>query len=287
VRCACIDVGSNTTRLLVADTVADGIQDVLNERVFTLIGRSVGDSGRIPPEKLEETAAVVADQAERARSLGVDRIRVVATAAIRCAHNARDLVGAIERQAGLPLDVLEGEEEARLAIRGAASAAGVVGTLAVIDVGGGSTEIAIGSGDGRVVHAESIPVGSSLLAERHLSADPPAAHELEAVREDIARAFARFEPPAVDHAVAVGGSASSLLHLGEPELGSMELARALDTLCAEPAETFASRVALDPIRVRLLPAGVLVLTELTGRLAQPLRICGGGLREGAILEMSG
>jgi exopolyphosphatase/pppGpp-phosphohydrolase len=67
----------------------------------------------------------------------------------------------------------------------------------------------------------------------------------------------------------------------------MELARALDTLCAEPAETFASRVALDPIRVRLLPAGVLVLTELTGRLAQPLRICGGGLREGAILEMSG
>jgi exopolyphosphatase / guanosine-5'-triphosphate,3'-diphosphate pyrophosphatase len=287
VRCACIDVGSNTTRLLVADTVADGIQDVLNERVFTLIGRSVGDSGRIPPEKLEETAAVVADQAERARSLGVDRIRVVATAAIRCAHNARDLVGAIERQAGLPLDVLEGEEEARLAFRGAASAAGVVGTPAMIDVGGGSTEIAIGSGDGRVVHAESIPVGSSLLAERHLSADPPAAHELEAVREDIARAFARFEPPAVDHAVAVGGSASSLLHLGEPELGSMELARALDTLCAEPAETFASRVALDPIRVRLLPAGVLVLTELTGRLAQPLRICGGGLREGAILEMSG
>ena len=286
-RCACIDVGSNTTRLLVADTVADGIQDVLNERVFTLIGRSVGDSGRIPPEKLEETAAVVADQAARARSLGADRIRVVATAAIRCAHNARDLVGAIERQAGLPLDVLEGEEEARLAFRGAASAAGVVGTLAVIDVGGGSTEIAIGSGDGRVVHAESIPVGSSLLAERHLSADPPAAHELEAVREDIARAFARFEPPAVDHAVAVGGSASSLLHLGEPELGSMELARALDTLCAEPAETFASRVALDPIRVRLLPAGVLVLTELTGRLAQPLRICGGGLREGAILEMSG
>jgi exopolyphosphatase/guanosine-5'-triphosphate,3'-diphosphate pyrophosphatase len=287
VRCACIDVGSNTTRLLVADTVADGIQDVLNERVFTLIGRSLGESGLIPSEKLEETAAVVADQAERARSLGADRIRVVATAAIRCAHNARDLVGAIERQAGLPLDVLEGEEEARLAFRGAASAAGVVGTLAVIDVGGGSTEIAIGSGDGRVVHAESIPVGSSLLAERHLSADPPAAHELEAVREDIARAFARFEPPAVDHAVAVGGSASSLLHLGEPELGSMELARALDTLCAEPAETFASRVALDPIRVRLLPAGVLVLTELTGRLAQPLRICGGGLREGAILEMSG
>jgi hypothetical protein len=83
VRFACIDVGSNTTRLLVADTVPGGLQDVLNERAFTLIGRSLGDARRIPSEKLEETAAVVAAQAERARELGADRIRAVATAARR------------------------------------------------------------------------------------------------------------------------------------------------------------------------------------------------------------
>ena len=69
-RCACIDVGSNTTRLLVADTVPGGIQDVLNERVFTLIGRSLGDGERIPPEKIEETAAVVADQARACARAG-------------------------------------------------------------------------------------------------------------------------------------------------------------------------------------------------------------------------
>jgi len=287
VRCACIDVGSNTTRLLVADTVPGGIQDVLNERAFTLIGRSLGEAGLIPSEKVEETAAVVAGHAELARELGAERIRAVATAAIRRAANARELVAAVEREAGLPLDVLEGEDEARLAFRGASRAAGVLGTLAVIDVGGGSTEIAVGSAGGRIVHAESIPVGSSVLAERHLSGDPPTAPELEALRDDVVRAFERYEAPAVEHAVAVGGSASSLLHLAGAELGPNELARALDMLCMERAEALGSRVGLDPIRVRLLPAGVLVLAELARRLRQPLRICKGGLREGVILEMIG
>jgi exopolyphosphatase/guanosine-5'-triphosphate,3'-diphosphate pyrophosphatase len=285
VRFACIDVGSNTTRLLVADTVPGGLQDVLNERAFTLIGRSLGDSGRIPPEKLEETAAVVAEQAERARELGADRIRAVATAAIRRAENARELVDAIEREAGLPLEVLQGVDEARLAFHGAARASGVLGRLAVIDVGGGSTEIAIGTAGGSVMQVESIPVGSSVLAEQHLASDPPSAAELEALRDAVGGAFAHFEPPAVDHAVAVGGSASSLLHLAGTELGPTELARALDALCAEPAEVLGARVALDPIRVRLLPAGVLVLAELARRLHQPLRICKGGLREGVIMEM--
>lgn len=286
-RCACIDVGSNTTRLLVADTVPGGIQAVVNDRVFTLIGRSLGDSGRIPPQKLQDVAAVVAEQAERARELGADRIRAVATAAIRGAVNARDLVDAVEREAGLPLDVLEGEEEARLAFHGAARAAGVVGVLAVIDVGGGSTEIATGAAGGGVLEVQSIPIGSSVLAERHLGGDPPTASELEAVRDEVARAFEHFDPPAVDHAVAVGGSASSLLHLAGAELGAAELARALDALCAEPAEILGARVGLDPIRVRLLPAGVLVLAELARRLRQPFRICKGGLREGVILEMMG
>jgi len=85
----------------------------------------------------------------------------------------------------------------------------------------------------------------------------------------------------------VGGSASSLLHLAGAELGPTELARALEALCAEPAEVLGSRVSLDPIRVRLLPAGVLVLAELARRLQRPLQICKGGLREGVIMEMMG
>jgi exopolyphosphatase/guanosine-5'-triphosphate,3'-diphosphate pyrophosphatase len=287
VRCACIDVGSNTTRLLVADTSSDGLHDVLNQRSFTLIGRSLGTSGRIPPEKIDETAAVVAQQVGAARGLGAERIRAVATAAIRQAENPRELVDAVELRAGLPLEVLTGEDEARLAFRGAARLVDATGTLAVIDVGGGSTEIAIGSAGGRIERAESIPVGSSLLAGRHLHSSPPQDAELEAVREQVAGAFESLDVPVVDSAVAVGGSASSLLHLAGDELGPAELARALDALCSAPAETIAARIGLDPIRVRLLPAGVLVLAELARLLGQPLRVCKGGLREGVILELMG
>jgi exopolyphosphatase/guanosine-5'-triphosphate,3'-diphosphate pyrophosphatase len=287
VRCACIDVGSNTTRLLVADTMPGGFRDVRNERVFTLIGRSLGDGDQIPADKIDETAAVVAGQVERARDLGAERIRAVATAAIRRARNARELVDAVEWRAGIPLEVLRGEDEARLAFSGAARAVGAVGTLAVVDVGGGSTEIAVGDATGRVTHAESIPVGSSVLADRYLSSDPPTDPELEGMRQEIARAFDRYDAPAVDHAAAVGGSATSLLHLAGPQLGAEELEGALAVLCAEPTEVVARRVGLDPVRVRLLPAGVLVLAALARRIGRSFRICKGGLREGVILEMIG
>lgn len=286
-RCACIDVGSNTTRLLVADAELGEIEDVRNERVFTLIGRSLDSARRIPPGKVEETAAVVARQTDLAEELGAERIRAVGTAAIRRAANARDLVAAVERRAGIRLEVLTGDDEARLAFRGAVRAVGAAGRLVVIDVGGGSTEIAVGSAAGGVEHAESIPIGSSVLAERHLRADPPSEGERAALRDEVVRALEHFEPPDVDQAVAVGGSATSLLHLAGRELGPDELDRALITLCSEPADDLSERFRLDPVRVRLLPAGVLVLAELARRLGQPVRICKGGLREGVILEMMG
>jgi exopolyphosphatase/guanosine-5'-triphosphate,3'-diphosphate pyrophosphatase len=287
VRCACIDVGSNTTRLLVAESIPDGIRGLRNERVFTLIGRSLTGDGRIPAEKIEETAAAIAGQAERARVLGAERVRAVATAAIRSASNAGELADAVQRQASIPLEVLAGEEEARLAYRGAAHVFGGSGTLAVVDVGGGSTEIAFGDAGGRIDHAESVPVGSSLLAEAYFAGDPPRAEEVQRAREHVARAFAGLEPRPVDRAVAVGGSASSLQHLAGAELGHVELAEALDVLLTDATWDIAARFELDRERVRLLPGGLLVLAELARRLGRSLAICKGGLREGVILDMIG
>jgi exopolyphosphatase/guanosine-5'-triphosphate,3'-diphosphate pyrophosphatase len=287
VRCACIDVGSNTTRLLVAESIPGGIRDLCNERVFTLIGRSLADDGRISAEKIEETAAAVAGQAEHARALGAQTLRAVATAAIRRASNAAELADAVERRASVPLEILAGEEEARLAYKGAAHVFGGAGTLAVIDVGGGSTEIAFGDAEGRIEYATSVPVGSSTLAERHLLNDPPRIEQIERARTEAAHAFDGFEPRPVDRAVAVGGSASSLQHLAGSELGEEELAVALDVLRSESAWDIAERFELDPERVRLMPAGVLILAELARQLQQRLRICKGGLREGVILEMIG
>ena len=286
-RCACIDVGSNTTRLLVAESIQDDFRDLCNERVFTLIGRSLADDRRIPSEKIEETASAVAAQAEQARAFGAAAIRVVATAAIRRAANAAELAEAVESRALLPLEVLTGEEEARLAYRGAAHVFGGTGTLAVVDVGGGSTELAFGDAGGRIEHATSVPIGSSTLAERHFTGDPPSLEQIERARSEVADAFQNFKSRAADRAVAVGGSASSLLHLAGGELGEARLAIALETLLSEPASAIAARFELDPERVRLMPAGVLVLDELARRLGQPLRICKGGLREGVIMEMMG
>jgi exopolyphosphatase / guanosine-5'-triphosphate,3'-diphosphate pyrophosphatase len=292
VRCACIDVGSNTTRLLVAEAHDGAIAALANERVFTLIGRSLAGGDRIPLAKIDETAAVVAGQAEHARDLGAQRIRAVATAAIRRASNAPELADAVLTASGVRLEVLAGEEEARLAFRGAARAVAAGGapgggTLAVIDVGGGSTEVAFGHADGRIDVAHSLPIGSSLLTERHLRSDPPAAAELAAARAELRTVLDGFEPRPVDRAVAVGGSASSLERLAGNDLGSEQIAAALDDVCREPAAVRAPRVGLDPYRIRLLPAGLLVLAELSARLSRPLRICKGGLREGVILEMIG
>jgi exopolyphosphatase/guanosine-5'-triphosphate,3'-diphosphate pyrophosphatase len=287
VRCACIDVGSNTTRLLVAESIPGGMRDLCNERVFTLIGRSLADDLRIPDEKIEETAAAVAAQAERARALGAEVTRAVATAAIRRASNGDELAAAVEREAAIPLEVLAGDEEARLAYRGAAYAFGERCSLAVVDVGGGSTEIAFGDSEGSVTYATSIAVGSSTLAERHLSTDPPEMEDVARARAEVADAFEGFEPRPVDRAVAVGGSASSLQSLAGRELGQVELAEALDKLLGESCWDLAHRFELDPERVRLMPAGLVVLMELSLRLGRSLRVVKGGLREGVILEMLG
>ena len=284
-RLACIDVGSNTTRLLVAEAVPGGIRDIRNERAFTLIGRSLDRGRRIPPEKVEQTAATVAAQAEIARGLGAETVRAVATAAIRSASNAAELADAIERRAAVELEVLAAGDEARLAHRGASHVMGGAGTLAVVDVGGGSTEIAIGEAGGRLSYAESVPIGSSTLAERHLATDPPLREHIDNARAEAKRALAALWPPPVERAVAVGGSASSLQLLAGPELDPPALAAALSVLLAGASPDVAARFELDPERVRLLPAGLVVLERVGQLLGCPLRICKGGLREGVILEM--
>jgi exopolyphosphatase/guanosine-5'-triphosphate,3'-diphosphate pyrophosphatase len=286
-RLACIDVGSNTTRLLVAESIPGGLRDLHNERLFTLIGRSITADGTIPLDKIAETASAVANQAARAHRMGAETVRAVATAAIRRATNPDVLAREVEERAGIPLEVLSGDDEARLAYKGAAHVYGEPGRLVVVDVGGGSTELAFGDEEGRIGLATSVAIGSSTLAERHLATDPPTTEEIVAARAEVAEAFTGLETREADRALAVGGSASSLQELAGAELGPVELAEALDRLQRESAYDIAARFELDPERVRLLPAGLLVLEELTRQLRLPLRICKGGLREGVILEMIG
>jgi exopolyphosphatase / guanosine-5'-triphosphate,3'-diphosphate pyrophosphatase len=287
VRCACIDIGSNTTRLLVAEAPGGRLRAVLEQRAFTRIGQRIDAEGAIPGETIAAVAGVVASQRAAARAAGAAHLRVVATAAIRAAANRDELVAALRERAGVDVAVLSAADEGRLAFAGATRTLERVpeGTVAVVDVGGLSTEIAVGTLTGGVSWLRSFPVGSALLVSR-CRADPPTRADLEAMHAAAAAAFAVADLPRPDHAVAVGGSAASLPTLVGPVLDRPALERALAKLGAAPAAEVARRHGLAPERAELLPAGILVLDAAARRLGMPLQIGRGGLREGVVLELA-
>lgn len=284
---ACIDVGSNTTRLLVAEPHAGWLRLLHAERAFTRLGRDLLAEGALAPERIAATADAVAEQAGLARDAGAVAIEVVATAAIRDAANGGELVAAVEARSGLPVRVLSDEQEARLSFDGATRGLGLDGNVGVVDVGGGSTELAVGDPRTGVSWFTSFRVGSGVLADEYLLSDPPAEAELDAARDNVRGAFEGLSPPRSDRAIAVGGSATSLWRFVGSTLDREALARAVALLLVTPIQEAAERFGLDPERVRLLPAGMVILDEVIERLGLPLEIGRGGLREGVILELAG
>jgi exopolyphosphatase/guanosine-5'-triphosphate,3'-diphosphate pyrophosphatase len=287
VRCACVDIGSNTTRLLVAEPAEDGrLREVLAQRAFTRLGAAQGEDGEVPAAKLAELAEVVAAQAGLARAAGARRVRVVATAALRHAPNREAACAAVAARAGLPVCVLSAEEEARLAFAGATRSLAQPpdGLVGVVDVGGGSSELVTGTLADGVTWSASFRVGSGLLADAYLHSDPPSAAELHAVRQHVAGTFEGLDAPRPACAYAVGGSATSLRRLVGAVLDPESLARGLRVLSSAPVQEVARAYELHPERARVLPAGMLLLDEAAGVLGVPLSICAGGLREGVVLE---
>ena len=287
--CGCIDIGSNTTRVLVADASDGRLAEVLQRRAFTRIGKGLQPGEAIPRAKIEEVGAVVASHRELAEAAGASPVRTVATAAIRCAANRDEFVEVVGERGGVDVTILEPEEEARLAFLGATRTLGeqLDGTVGVVDVGGGSTEIAVGTVEHGVHWWASFRLGSGHLADEYLRADPPAPADLRAMGAHAAGVFEMHEIPKPDRAVAVGGSSASLRRMVGPVLDPDALQRALQVLGEAPAEHVAERLALDPERVRLMPAGMLILAAATETLGCPLTIGRGGLREGVLLELSG
>lgn len=285
--CAAIDIGSNTTRLLVAEPGDGQLKKVMEQRAYTRIGKAANKKGRISGEKIAEVAEVVATQVRLARELGAEVIKPVATAAIREAANRKQIVSEISKQAGVDVEVLSEEDEGRLAFLGATKALGhpVDGTIAVVDVGGGSSEVVFGTADKGVSEVRSFKIGSGLLAEDYLESDPPSASEIRAVRERIEELFTDVKLPTPEQAVAVGGSATSLRTLVGAVLEYETLERAVRVLATDKIADVARRFELDVRRVKILPTGVLLLEKLSQLLGQPLQIGKGGLREGVILEL--
>jgi len=285
--CAAIDIGSNTTRVLVAEPREGQLRTVMEQRTYTRIGKSARKNGSIVEDKIAEIAQTVATQVRLAEEVGAEALKTVATAAIREADNRDELIAEIERVAGVEVDVLSEHEEGRLAFIGATKTLGhpTAGKIAVVDVGGGSTEVITGTIDSGVDEVLSFKIGSGSLADNFLEADPPSASELRAVREHIAEFFENTELPGPEQAVAVGGSATSLRKVVGAVLEYETLERAMRIFATDEVSDVARRFELDPTRVRILPTGVLLLEKLSELLGQPLQIGKGGLREGVILDL--
>lgn len=289
---AVVDIGSNTTRLLIAECRQGALEPVLQQRHFTRIGEAMAGGDLIPPAKVREVAELVASQVRLALDHGVSSPLVLATAAVRDAANASDLVAAVEGSATpVPVRVLGPEEEAELAFKGAtATFPGALGGLVgVVDVGGGSTEIALGRPGGGVAWSASRPIGSSAVSQEMLGGDPPGSEELEHARHLVAAALAgagledRERPGTV---LAVGGSATSVRRLAGAVIDERALEEALRLLSRLPAAEVADRYDLDPLRVRLMPAGLLIFEAIARLWRLPLQIANGGIREGALLDLA-
>ena len=192
-RVAAVDCGTNSIRLLIADSVMDGaaprLQDVVREMRVVRLGQGVDATGELSQEALDRTFAAAADYAGQIRKHGSTKVRFVATSATRDARNRQVFVDGIRELLGVEPEVITGDEEAALSFAGASSVLPSRGAdpVLVVDLGGGSTEFVLGDADG-VIAAKSVDIGCVRMTERHLRSDPPTADQIAAAEAATSRA---------------------------------------------------------------------------------------------------
>jgi len=283
-RVAVIDVGSNTVRLLVATRKDGAVRPLREERTALGLARDIERTGRISREKLARAAQLVRRYARDASEAGAVRVDVLVTAPRRQSANGDELGEVISSVTGLPVRALSAEEEGRLAFAGvAATLPAAPSSLAVCDVGGGSTQLVFGTAGGPVWF-RTLDVGSLRLAQRFLVHDPPGDDDLERLRACVEDSFAGLAPPLPRCAVATGGTARALRRVVGRTLGRKQLAKAEAELRSSPAAQIVEQYRLPLWRAQTLLAGVVVLAAAQRRLNAPLVVARAGLREGAVLE---
>ena len=286
-RVGVIDVGSNTVRLLVASVAGDTVRTLREERVHLGLGEEILHYDRVRRRKLDEVREVTGEYARIARKLGVRELETVVTAPGRQGDSPDRLVEAIHQATGADVRVVSAEDEGRLAFAGAVSRANPgEGVVAVCDVGGGSTEVVVGTELLGPAWVRSVDLGSLRLTAALLPSDPPTAAEIDAAREAVRRGLAELEPPRPEIALATGGSARTLARLIGHEYGHTELEGVVEVLASRSAAKSADALDVRPTRARTLLAGALILEEVSRLLGQPFRPSRGGIREGAALRLA-
>ena len=276
-RVAAIDLGTNSTRLLVADVEDGRIADIERDMRVTRLGEGVDERGRLLPVPVARVRNVLSDYRRRLEALGAERTLAIATSAVRDADNGEAFLGEVEWSYGFTTQLLSGHDEAMLMFRGVTSGRALTEGTVIVDVGGGSTEVVAGGPDGVHWH-DSLDVGSVRLTERFLHSDPPSSGELDDAATSVRALLAERVPDEVRtrtrSAVGVAGTITSLaaLALGLDdyerervhgfELSANALDEQLERLAAAPVAERRTMRPLDPDRAPVIVGGAVVAREV-------------------------
>jgi exopolyphosphatase/guanosine-5'-triphosphate,3'-diphosphate pyrophosphatase len=273
-RVAVIDVGTNSTRLLVADLAGERVSPLERRSTVTRLGRGVDTSAHLAAEAIEDACAAIGEYVEVLRELGAETVETIATSAVRDADNGGAFVAELRERFALSARVLDGEEEARLTYLGATSERPPVDPTLVIDIGGGSTELIVGRGGEISFHA-SLQAGVVRHSERHVTHDPPTANELEVLAADVRGLIEDAVPAGLEarRGIAVAGTPTSLaaVEMGldpyDPArvhghvLALTSIQRMLSRLASIPLAERVLVPGLHPDRAPTIVAGVVILVE--------------------------
>jgi exopolyphosphatase / guanosine-5'-triphosphate,3'-diphosphate pyrophosphatase len=276
-RVAVIDIGTNSTRLLIADVDGSSVCEVERRTTVTNMGRGVDHTANICSDAVEDVCEAISAYKARYEEMGAERVMAIATSAVRDAVNGDAFIAELRERFDLDARILTGEEEAQLTYHGATAHRPTSAPTLVFDIGGGSTELIVGTGREVGFHT-SLQAGTIRHSERHLTSDPPDPHELEHLATDIRKLIEQAiaaqpdNPPA--RAIAVAGTPTSLAAIDqslEPydagrvhgyRLGMTRVQRMLSRLSSLPLAERLRVPGLHPGRAPTIVAGTVILVQV-------------------------
>jgi exopolyphosphatase/guanosine-5'-triphosphate,3'-diphosphate pyrophosphatase len=276
-RVGVVDLGTNATRLLVAEVENGTVSELDRRLVITRLGEQVDSRRMLLPTALARVRNVLVDYRRAVEAHGAERTLTLGTSAVRDAENGEAFLGEIEWSYGFSTRLLTGHEEALLTFRGVAAGRELAEGTLIVDVGGGSTELILGGREGVSFH-ESLDLGCVRLTERFLATDPPTEDELDRCRASVRALLEERVPESVRPAAAIGvaGTVTTLaaLDLGLEEedpsvihghlLSASWIEEELERLAASTVEELRARSGIEPERAPVLVAGVAALAEILG-----------------------
>jgi exopolyphosphatase/guanosine-5'-triphosphate,3'-diphosphate pyrophosphatase len=299
-RIGAIDIGTNTVLLLVAEKRDEALVAIEERAAITRLGEGVDKSRELKPQAIARTSAALDDYAKITRALGVEKMAVVGTSAMRDARGGEKIRAYVNEKFGVDARVLSGDEEARMTFAGALSGLSISPDedVAVFDIGGGSTEIVRGK-NGVIDYAHSFDIGSVRLTERHVKNDPPSIDEIQAMTDAAILEFAPAQSVRASRVVGIAGTVTTLaavaLEMKDYDGARVHghvmtrdtISKTVSRLASLPLAQRQNVIGLEPKRADVIVAGgIIAITALRALGAEEFVVSDRGVRWGLALEVA-